>query len=214
VVAQIKEVFMADWSFATSEYDPPKSVPDISGGGAICRIITEGPNDDLNKLSSILIGAIATAFHKISIMTPYFLPSREMISSIRTAALRGVEVSVILPGKNNLPFVHWATRKILWELLEQGVRIYYQPPPFVHSKIFIVDDRYAQIGSANIDPRSLRLNFELAVEVYDRFFSETLAVHFEHSRKRSRELSLEEVEGRKLPVKVRDALAWLFSPYL
>ena len=103
---------------------------------------------------------------------------------------------------------------MLWELLEQGVRIYYQPPPFVHSKLFIVDDSYTLIGSANMDPRSLRLNFEIAVEVYDRTFSEALAAHFEDSRKRSRVISLEEVDGRPTLVRARDALAWLFSPYL
>ncbi|MFH1491707.1 MAG: phospholipase D-like domain-containing protein, partial [Pseudomonadota bacterium] len=214
VVAQIEEVFMADWGFATGQYGPPRSAPDMAGDGAICRTITEGPNEDLNKLLSILTGAIATALRKISIMTPYFLPSREMVSALQTAALRGVEVSVILPAKNNLPFVHWATRKMLWEFLERGVRIYYQPPPFVHSKLFIVDDRYALIGSANMDPRSLRLNFELAVEVYDAVFSEALAAHFESSRRRSREISLEEVDGRPTLVRARDALAWLFSPYL
>ncbi len=77
-------------------------------------------------------------------------------------------MAVILPARNNLPYVHRATRHMLWELLERGVHVYYQPAPFVHSKLFYVDDDYAQIGSANFDSRSLRLNFEMNVEVYDR----------------------------------------------
>ena len=103
---------------------------------------------------------------------------------------------------------------MLWQLLQRGVRIYYQPPPFVHSKLFIVDDYYALVGSANIDPRSLRLNFELAVEVFGKPVSEVLAPHFRDSLIKSREISLEEVETRSIPVRIRDALVWLFSPYL
>jgi len=147
-------------------------------------------------------------------MTPYFLPSRELIAALRSAALRGVKVTILLPAKNNLPFVHWATRKMLWELLEQGIRVFYQPPPFVHTKLFVVDDLYSLIGSANIDPRSLRLNFELAVEVFDSQFAKILSGHIQRSRERSLEVSLEALESRQLPVRVRDALAWLFSPYL
>jgi cardiolipin synthase len=115
---------------------------------------------------------------------------------------------------NNLPFIQWATTKILWQLLQKGIRIYYQPPPFVHSKLFIVDDQYAQIGSANIDPRSLRLNFELAVEVYGEQVANDLSPHFYHCLRKSREVTLEEVETRSIPIRIRDAFVWLFSPYL
>jgi cardiolipin synthase len=133
---------------------------------------------------------------------------------MRTAALRGAQVRVILPGMNNLPYVHWATRNLLWQLLQWGIEIYYQPPPFAHTKLLLVDDHYAQIGSANIDPRSLRLNFELAVEVYDRKSLRSWAEYTEVIRRRSHRVSLEEVESRPLPEKIRDALAWLASPYL
>jgi cardiolipin synthase len=147
-------------------------------------------------------------------MTPYFLPSRELITALQNAALRGVEINILLPAKSNLPFVQWATAKMLWELLQKGVRIFYQPPPFVHSKLLIIDDHYAQVGSANIDPRSLRLNFELVIEVYGDTVSEVLSPHFQQSLAQSREISLNEVDSRSIPVRTRDALAWLFSPYL
>jgi cardiolipin synthase len=168
----------------------------------------------MDKLATILVGAVSLARRRIIIMTPYFLPSRELIAALQTAALRSLEVSIILPAKNNLPFVHWASTNMLWELLHRGVRIFFQPPPFVHTKLFIIDDDYAHIGSANIDPRSLRLNFELAVEVYDNLFVKELSAHVEKSLKQSREIFLEDVDNRSLPVRVRDAAAWLFSPYL
>ena len=125
-----------------------------------------------------------------------------------------MSVTVILPERSNLPFVDWATRNLLWELLLHGVTICYQPSPFAHTKLFIVDGVYAQIGSANMDPRSLRLNFELNLEVVG---AESLAVLLDHARQRRREskpLTLQEVDGRGLLTRIRDAVCWLFLPYL
>jgi cardiolipin synthase len=103
---------------------------------------------------------------------------------------------------------------MLWELLQRGVHVYYQPLPFVHSKLFYVDDYYAQVGSANFDARSLRLNFEMNVEVYDRDTVTELARHFEAVRARSTAITLADVDGRPAHTKAIDGLAWLFSPYL
>jgi cardiolipin synthase A/B len=214
VVKQIEQVFLEDWVFCTGAQIPFKAITSNIASGVICRSIVDGPNEDHDKLLTIMFGAVGTARRKISIMTPYFLPSRELIAALQSAALRNVEVNILLPAKSNLPFVQWATAKVLWQLLHRGVRIFYQPPPFVHSKLFIVDDQYAQIGSANIDPRSLRLNFELAVEVFGKPVSEVLVPHFKRSLAKSREISFEEIEARSIPVRIRDALAWLFSPYL
>jgi len=110
--------------------------------------------------------------------------------------------------------MHWATRNALLELLQWGVRIYYQPGPFVHTKLFLIDDDYCQIGTANVDPRSLRLNFELAVEIFDSSFARSMIEHMEVTRARSRAVGLREIADRSLPVRFRDAVAWLFSPYL
>jgi cardiolipin synthase len=215
VVKQIEHAFLEDWVFCTGEQMPADTLTlPFAANGAVCRTIVDGPNEDHDKLSAIMFGAVATARRRISIMTPYFLPFRELIAALQNAALRNVDVKILLPAKNNLPYVQWATTKMLWQLLQKGVRIYYQPPPFVHSKLFIVDDHYAQVGSANIDPRSLRLNFELAVEVFGKPVSEVLAPHFQRSLLKCREITFEEVEARSIPVRVRDALVWLFSPYL
>lgn len=214
VVRQIEQTFLEDWRFTTGEHTPLRpEVPSLSGS-AVCRTIVEGPNEDFYKLAMILLGAVSAAKQRVRIMTPYFLPSRELIGALVAAALKGVEVDIVLPSKNNLPFVHWATKNMLWELLQYGIRIYYQPAPFVHTKLFLVDDQYAHIGSANIDPRSLRLNFEIVLEVFDRFFVGELAGHFEDRIRASKQAALEEMDGRPLPARTRDALAWLFSPYL
>jgi cardiolipin synthase len=213
VITQIETVFLRDWQFATGESVPVHSIPQPAGE-ALCRGVADGPDSSLDRLTALLTGAIANARQRIAIMTPYFVPPRELIAPLQAAALAGTDVAVILPARNNLPYVHRATRHMLWELLERGVHVYYQPGPFVHSKLFYVDDDYAQIGSANFDSRSLRLNFELNIEVYDRSFVTELAQHFEAARARSSRVTLADVDGRPPTTKAIDGLAWLFSPYL
>jgi cardiolipin synthase len=220
VVGQLEDTFMDDWHFCTGDDSAPGVPYDWSRSEtrsratAVCRAIAEGPHEDFNTLATILIGAISSARRRVVIVTPYFLPSQEMIGALQSAALRGAGVTIIMPEKNNLPYVHWATRKMLWEMIEYGVHTYYQPPPFAHTKLFVIDDFYAQVGSANFDPRSLRLNFELNVEVFDRGLVQRLADYTESIQRRSRKITLDELDGRSLPVRTRDALAWLFSPYL
>jgi cardiolipin synthase len=215
VVGQMQEAFFEDWQFTTGEpvagIDYPDAVP---GAEAFCRGISDGPNEDFEQLTWLLVGALNCARRRVRIMTPYLIPDRSLITAINAAALRGVTVEIMLPEKNNLPYVAWATRAYLWELLQYGTRIYYQPSPFVHSKFLLVDDAYALVGSANLDPRSLRLNFEFCLEVYDRRLNDTLARHFDTLHGLSREVFKEELDVRPLPLKLRDAFAKLFSPYL
>ncbi|MFO8085424.1 MAG: cardiolipin synthase [Desulfobacterales bacterium] len=214
VVSQMEKAFLDDWGFATGNYTEPTSGPHEKEGSAICRTIIDGPNEDPEKLTFIMTAAVSSARKSILIMTPYFLPSREIISALQISALRGVEVAVVLPRKNNLPFMTWAASNFLWKLTQWGVKIFFQPPPFVHSKLIVVDDYYTQIGSANIDPRSLRLNFELNIEIFDTTLAKSVASHIRKCIKRSEELTLMDLERRNFAIKLRDAFAWIFSPYL
>ena len=213
--AFLEEAFAADWYFTTGEDTGwPGYRPLPSRGAALCRGITDGPNEDLEKLQWVLIGALAEARERVCIMTPYFIPSREMIAALSSAALRGVSVELILPRKNNLPFVGWASNAFLWEILQHGVRVFFRPPPFAHSKLLVVDGYYAVVGSANLDPRSLRLNFEFNVEIYDSALGAGLVDHFDEVRADSEEVTREEMDARSFPVKLRDSFFKLFSPYL
>jgi cardiolipin synthase len=214
VVAQLEDIFIEDWHFTTKEELQPTGYRHEPSGPVFCRCISDGPNEDLDKIAMTMMGAISAARREIIILTPYFLPTREMIASFQSAALRGVDVAIILPEKSNLRFIDWATRNLLWELLQYGVKIYYQPPPFAHTKLFVIDGVYAQIGSANIDSRSLRLNFELNIEIYDTEFSTLLAGHCWMIRQAAAETTLEEVDKRRLATRFRDAACWLFMPYL
>lgn len=169
IAGQLEAEFLRTWAFATSESPQPTAT--VSGpnhdGTVGARVITDGPDDDLDRIVLLWCALIAEARESVLIETPYFLPPRELIGALQAASLRGVEVRLVLPEKNNLPYMHWATRNMLWELLYQGVGVYYQPPPFSHAKLLVVDERYLQIGSSNWDSRSLRLNFELQVELLD-----------------------------------------------
>lgn len=214
VISQLEQAFIEDWWFITKEVMQPSALSDVVKGTAYCRSITDGPNEDLDKLITVLVNAVNAANHRLCIVTPYFLPQRELMMALQSAALRGVAVDVILPEKNNLPFVHWATRNILWELLQFGVNVWYQPPPFNHSKLVIIDQDYLLFGSANLDPRSLRLNFELMVEVIDSDLGMKMMQRFDRIKLSSQAVTIREVESRSLPVRARDAFCWLFSPYL
>jgi cardiolipin synthase len=147
-------------------------------------------------------------------MTPYFIPDRSLVSALITTALRGVDVRIVLPAVNNLPFVHWANRAMQEELLANGVRVFYQPPPFVHSKLLLVDDVWSLIGSANWDARSLRLNFELNLSVFDAEFSARIRQYFDRAFARTHEITPDEIEQRSMPEKLRDGFFHLFAPYL
>ncbi|APG28155.1 cardiolipin synthase [Syntrophotalea acetylenivorans] len=215
VVGQMLEAFMEDWYFATGEVPPPISTPPpLPGGTAFCRGVSAGPNEDFEKLRWIILGAIGCARHRLRIMTPYFIPDRTLVAALNAAALRGVEVDILLPAKNNLPYVAWASRAYFSELLEHGCRIYYQPPPFVHSKLLLVDDQYALVGSANLDPRSLRLNFEFNLEVFDARLVADLTEHVDSACGVAREVTQEQVDGLPVVSRLRDNFAKLFSPYL
>ena len=215
VAAQLETVFLNDWHEATGEPHPDPSTPAAPlPGGSPCRVLTDGPGVDLDKLTHVITGAVSLARHRVAVMTPYFLPPRELVGALIAAALRGVAVDILLPGENNLPIVHWASRNGLWELLQRGVRVWYQPPPFDHSKLLLIDDHFALVGSANLDPRSLRLNFELAVEIHGGPVVAEAAAHVDERLALADPVTLPQIAGRSLPVHIRDAVAWLFSPYL
>jgi cardiolipin synthase len=215
VVGQMLEAFMEDWHFVTGDEFPTIGyLPPLPGGEAFCRGISAGPNEDFEKLRWIYLGAINCARKCIRLMTPYFIPDSTLMAALYAAVLRGVEVNLVLPEKSNLPYVDWASRAYFSELLEYGVRLFLQPPPFAHGKLALIDDQYSLIGSANLDSRSLRLNFEFNLEIYDQRLTGELAAHFDEVCGRSKTVTAEEIEKQALPVRLRNGLTKLFSPYL
>jgi len=218
VVADILRVFAADWEFAARErlegeaWLPPAT--SAKAGDTLARIVTDGPDEDIGKLRWTLLGAISVAKESVRILTPYFVPDQALIDSLALAALRGIRVEIVLPEHNNVFLVQWASSALLWQLLERGCRVYATPPPFDHSKLFLVDDRWALVGSANWDARSLRLNFEVGLELDDPELLRELDREFARKRSHAREITLGAQDGRPLWTRLRDGTARLFSPYL
>ena len=214
IVGQLVEAFCEDWLFTTGETLAgaawyPEPTP---AGDAIARVITSGPDQDLEKLEFILLGAIAGARRSIRVATPYFLPDERLLSALALAAFRGVEVDIALPSPSNHRLLDWAARAQMRPLLEAGCRVWHQPPPFDHSKLMVVDGAWCLIGSANWDMRSLRLNFELNLEIYCADFGARLERAIDP--KLGGQITLAELDGRNFPIQLRDAAVRLLLPYL
>ncbi|MFK7912439.1 MAG: phospholipase D-like domain-containing protein [Pseudomonadales bacterium] len=214
VVADMRELFVSDWQRCGGSDPGPLQALPVAQGAAACRLIADGPDERLDHLVLLLIGVIAAAQRRVVILTPYFLPDRRLLGALQSAALRGVRVQVLIPERCNWPFVRWALNHTVWDLLMTGVEVLEQPGTFAHSKCLLIDDDYALVGSANLDPRSLRLNFELAIEIVDSAFSAQLHAYVEPLLECSRRLSLQALSQRSLPSRLRDAAAALFAPYL
>lgn len=216
VVAHMMEDFTLDWQFTTGEELRGDAwFPPLAEAGLVeARGIADGPDENFEAIPWVLLGALAAAERTVRIVTPYFLPDQTLIAALNLAAMRGVSVQIVLPTKSNLRFVQWASMAQLWQVLVNGCEVYQSPEPFDHSKMMLVDDAWAFIGSANWDARSLRLNFEFNVECYDAAFAAEVGALIDAKMEASRRLGLEEVDARSLPIKLRDGIARLFSPYL
>ena len=214
IVRQIEQEFDDDWGFTTGEEamgtGPARQEP--AGRGSAARTIVAGPDQEVDQLVLVLLSAINLARRSIRVATPYFLPDEQLITALQLAVLRGVDVHLVLPSHNNHRLVAWAAQTHIRPLLQSGCHLWRSAPPFDHSKLMTIDDSWSLIGSANWDMRSLRLNFELTVEFYDAALAAKLAGMIDS--RRVQPITLEEIDRRALPVKLRDAAARLAMPYI
>jgi cardiolipin synthase A/B len=216
VVRQIMQAFAFDWEFTTHEHLPEATwlTETAAAGDVMARTVPNGPDTDFQTILMVILGALAAATRSIRLSTPYFLPDQPLIDALRVAALRGVQVDIVLPQHGNLRLVQWAMTAQLPQVLAWGCRVYLSAPPFDHSKLLIVDGEWSLIGSANLDPRSLRLNFELNVECYSRPLASRLSSILDNKIATGRQLTIEDLERRPLLHRLRDGAAWLAQPYL
>jgi cardiolipin synthase len=214
VVAQLCEAFADQWRFTSGEsLTGERWRPALKHvGDCAARVVTSGPDQDLEKIELLILEAVACARHSVRIMTPYFLPDDRIITALALAAMRAVEVDIVLPEHSNHPTVDCAARAHIGPLLDAGCRIWVHGPPFDHGKLMTVDSQWCLVGSSNWDARSFRLNFEINLEVYSR----ALAARLDQNilARRGRLLTAAQLRGRNWAVQLRDSAARLMLPYL
>ncbi len=214
LVSRLASLFASDWSFAKGEQLAVSSAITAREGESSARLVYGGPDQLDEPIRWLKLAAVVRASRRVRIVTPYFVPDEDVVAALCAAASAGVRIQILMPELNNLRLVAWASRACWPRLLARGIEITLSAPPFDHSKLMVVDDDLAIIGSSNWDERSFRLNFEADVEVRDRLLVEQLDELIDARLVGAHTLTLEETERWSLLSRIRDGTARLALPYL
>ncbi|QFR34754.1 phospholipase D-like domain-containing protein [Ancylobacter sp. TS-1] len=217
-VEQLLTVFSQDWSFTTDEFlDGPAwaEAPEAPPCGPVAvRVVPSGPDRNLACAHSMIMGALSIAQSRVRICSPYFLPDQQLIGALAVAGRRGVEVDIVIPSANNLKLVDYAMTAQLDQVLAGDCRVWRAGGMFDHSKLLSVDGCWAYAGSSNLDPRSLRLNFELDLELYDPAVAGAIEARIGAMIAGGRAETLATLAARPFLTRLRNRAIWLASPYL
>ena len=217
VVTSLQTVFLFDWYFVRQEVllDKAEYLPDYKvDSNVVIQTVASGPDSDWTSIQQAYFTLINLSRKYVYISTPYFMPGETTINSLKTAAMSGVDVRIMIPHKSDSPLTSWCTRSYIEELLTAGVRVFQYQAGFNHSKIIIVDGLVSTVGTANMDMRSFEQNFEINLILYDRNESRKLSEFFLEDLKQSKEIHLNEWKFRPQRDRVRESLARLFAPLL
>lgn len=206
--------FLADWTFVSKQLLPSHEYiqPGTSKTESMVQILASGPDSDWETMLQAYFTMVSTAEERIWITTPYLVPEESIMEALKTAALSGVDVRILIPSQPDHFLVYWATRANLEQLLKAGVKIHLYERGFVHSKILLIDHVVASVGTANLDIRSLEINFEINAFLYDQKHVERLANDFLTDLSFARSLDLETHMTRPRWQKVLEALGRVVSP--
>ncbi|WP_121663534.1 cardiolipin synthase [Metabacillus litoralis] len=218
-VHAIQARFILDWNQATEKRTIAYSQklfpePVISVGNSSLQIVTSGPDSEWEQIKNGYIKMISTAKKSVCIQTPYFIPDASLLDALKIACLSGIEVQLMIPNKPDHPFVYWATLSYVAELLNSGAMVYIYDNGFIHAKMIVVDNEIASVGTANIDVRSFKLNFEVNAFIYDENIARKLSEEFQHDVMQSREYTLEAYHQRSKAIRFKESVSRLLSPIL
>jgi cardiolipin synthase len=215
-VESMQTRFILDWNQASKEeiqYEE-RYFQTTRAGDAGIQIVSSGPDQELEQIKNGYIKMIMEAKEYIYIQTPYFIPDESVRDALRIAALSGVDVRVMIPNKPDHPFVYWATLSYSGDLLEAGGEVYIYQNGFMHAKMLIVDGKLSTVGTANIDVRSFRLNFEVNAFIYDKKITKELLDAFNEDIKRSTQITKKLYDKRSIGIKMKESISRLLSPVL
>ncbi len=178
------------------------------------QIVSSGPDSEWEQIKYGYLKLINSAKNYIYIQTPYFIPDSSVLDALKVAALSGVDVRLMIPNKPDHIFVYWATYSNVGELLKTGARVYMYENGFIHAKTLLADGKIATVGTANIDVRSFRLNFEVNAFLYDQTLVQELVHIFDEDTKQSRELTYQQYLTRPFMIRFKESISRLLSPIL
>ncbi len=212
----IQTIFLMDWFFVTGEeLDDSIYFPKQGNCGIqMIQIAASGPDSQWEAIHQAYFSAISSANQKVYITSPYLIPDDSILMALKTAAIRGVDVRVILPSRPDHKTVFWASKSHYKELLQAGVKIYEYKNGFIHGKVMLADEDFVSIGTANLDIRSFNLNFEINAFIYDPEVSEKMMFSFIDDFRNSKEVTLASYSNRPKVDRVKESIARLFSPIL
>lgn len=214
-VHSLQVIFLVDWYFVTGQVisDREKYFPEQKiESHHLIQITASGPDSDWSSIMQAFFLAITKAKHHIYISSPYFVPNESILTALKTVSLSGVDVRIILPGKSDSTVVYWSSLSYVSELLEAGIKVYLYQNGFNHSKIFMIDNSFASVGSANMDIRSFEDNFEIAAIIYDEEITGRLEESFLNDLNRCKMITHEEWSLRSFKLNLKESVARLFSP--
>ena len=186
----------------------------IPAGRSGVQIVSCGPDSPEEEIKRVYLKMITTAKKNVYVQTPYFIPDQSIFEALKTAALSGIDVRLMIPNKPDHPFVYWVTYNNAASLMECGVKVYIYNKGFLHSKCITVDDEVCSVGSANFDIRSFKLNFECNAVVYDRDIATQLRSAFVRDMEQSTHLTPVLYAQRPTSVRVKESIGRLISDIL
>ncbi|MFV0279008.1 MAG: cardiolipin synthase [Parahaliea sp.] len=211
----VELTFATDWRWATRSSLPIRPQLDTSiRGDSEVMVFSSDPSGVLEEAGLMFHQAIVEASSRIWIASPYFVPDRGIISALQLAALRGVDVRLIIPDEPDGPVVGMANWAFTRELVPVGVKIYRYQGGFMHQKVLLMDDRLAGVGTANFDNRSFRLNFEITLLVHDHYFCADVETMLANDMEHSRQVTREQLNAQPLWFNIACRVARLMSPVL
>ncbi|MCB0404215.1 MAG: cardiolipin synthase [Bdellovibrionales bacterium] len=206
--------FVEDWYWATKDVPALSWSPKPAAQNTPVLVLPTGPADDLDSCEVYFVHLINSAKKRIWIATPYFVPSGAVIMALQLAALRGVEVRILIPDIPDGIVVNMAAYTYMRQVSIYGITVYRYLPGFMHQKVILMDDEAASIGTANCDNRSFRLNFEVSALIIGRDFCSEVERMLERDFKNARQFHLAELDAKSLGFRLVARVARLFAPIL